>query len=703
VGWFPGNATIDLPISIEAFSGESVTISALSLLSGWEAVDLANGKAIYRAPMPFTMCSDSSAVAGEDFLLCNGKVLNEAQWPAAQINEYPQLSQGWASVDSGSWITDTSLTSVTATIQDADLSSFPTNSLVGSYITILAGARWTLVSGQVTTNQGSSLTFTCKSPGSDSFYKPDNRSLYFLFGKQDFLSYPGSWWRDSASSYIYVWLPDGSNPNNSIIEAKKDDKLFDFWSRNFYQFKNINFVGATVHTPNVSGFYFSSCSFKNYNHRLYFGTKWSWFKPGIAVTGDNYKITDCDFSDSIGPAISANNQNNLTIENCTVFNCMQIDFTGVNAKFTQNTVGGSPGPCVRLYKNCTGSQVKNNDLGASGKMYTDEGVLLISKGCIGGGTRVSSNFIHDGMGQADGEKEFYGSTGIYLDSETSGISFDHNIVIATTGPSVSLICGNGINSMTFYSNTFDSEPGIYWIPQSWGGKLNGCKFINNYARKRANNTKFHPDVEYSYNAFQELPSDEALPLHNLLTPNPLFNSDYSLQLNSPLKNAGISIANVTSMQVPDIGAWEGGRTVVGALVRQKDLTHLLFTATKLSDSIIITISNLPFGRKTGDSFGIKIGNIAAIRSGANSFTAQGIFAGDPIFAKATSTESWIQVGQLIQANPPSISSVSPNSGTSNTQVTVTGSGFVSGTKVVLDSLQVDTQVISSNTLTFLVP
>lgn len=702
VGWFPGNATGNFPISIEAFSGEPVTISALSLLSGWEPVDLTNGKAIYRAPMLFTMCGSSSAIAGEDFLVCNGKVLNEAQWPAAQINKYPQLSEGWASVDSGSWTTDTSLASVTGTIQDADLSNFATNSLIGSCITILTGARWTLLSGQVTANQGTTLTFTCKSPGGESFYKPDDRSLYFLFGKQAFLSYPGSWWRDSDSNYVYVWLPDGSDPNNSIIEAKKDDKLFDFWSRSFYQFKNIDFIGATVHTPNVSDFSFIGCSFKHYNHRLYFANIWSWFKPGIFVTGNNYRITDCDFSDAIGPAITADNQSNLTIENCTILNCMQVDFAGVNSTFTQNTVGDSPGPCVRLYKNCTGSQIKNNDLGASGKMYTDEGVLLISKGCIGGGTKVSFNFIHDGMAPVD-KDEFYGSSGIYFDSETSGMTFDHNIVVRTTSPSVSLVCGNGIDSMSFYSNTFDSDSGIYWIPQSWGGRLTGCKFINNYARKRGDNTKFHPDVEYSCNAFKESPSDESLPPNNLLTPNPKFNNDYSLQSDSPLRNAGIPVVNITSMQVPDIGAWEGGRTVIGAIVRQKDLSRLLLTATRIDLSVNLTISNLPLGRKIGDSFGIKIGNTIATRSGDNGFIFQGVSSGDFIFARATSDESWIQIGQLTLTEPPLITGISPTSGTSGTQVTVTGSGFSVGAKVSIDSLQVDAQVVNSNTLTLLIP
>lgn len=703
VGWFPGNATAQLPISIEAYPGESVTISAFSILSGWEPVDLTNGKAIYRTQMPFTMCSSSTAIAGEDLLLWNGQVLNEAQWPSAKIEEYPQSSKGWASVDAGRWITDPNASEVTGTIEDADLAVFATNSLVGSYITILPGARWTLLSGTVTANQANSLTFICKSPGSDSVYVPNNRSLYFLFGKQELLLCPGSWWRDPSTNYVYIWLPDSSNPNNSLIEAKKDDKLFDFWSRSFYHFKDINFIGATVHTPNVAGFRFSGCRFKHFNHRLYFSTVWSWFKPGIFVTGDDYVIKDCDFLDSIGPAVTAVDQNNLAIENCTISNCMTVDFAGVNGKFIQNTMSGTPGPCLRLYKNCTGSEITKNDLGFSGRMYTDEGVFLVSKGCIGGNSRASYNYIHDGMGLADGSKEFYGSSGIYFDSETSGITFDHNIVVRTTSGSVSLVCGNGIDSMLFYSNTFDSESGIYWVPKDYGGKLTGCKFINNYARKRGDNTRFHPDVEYARNAFKVAPSDEGLPLNNFVVGDPKFNSDYSLQSDSPLKSLGVSINGITTTNPPEVGAWEGGRSIIGAVVRQKDLTTLQVSIGQTTSSLLISILNLPMGRKVGDDFGLMVGDIVGTRVGEFSFVAQGSIANQSIFARANALESWIKIGEVIPSALPTISGISPASGISGDLVHVTGSGFVSGSTVMFDSQAIPTQFIDSTSISFVVP
>jgi hypothetical protein len=706
VGWFPGNATAENPISIEAYPGEGVALSAMSELTGWEPFDLTNGKAIYRAPMPFTMCGATSAIAGEDFLTCNGKVLNEAQWPPADINKHPQSCSGWASVDSGSWITDSTVekAEVTGQIEDADLLAFPSGSLVGSYITILPGARWTLVSGRVTAHEGSIITFVLKSPGNSSFYRPDNRSSYFLFGKQEFLTYPGSWWRDSVSNYIYVWLPENANPGSTVVEAKKDDKLFDFWSRNFYHFKGIDFLGATIHAPNVSGFEFRDCSFNYYTHRLYYDTTWSWFKPGIYVTGSDYLIKDCDFFDSMGPAVTAENQSNLTIENCVVINCMVVDFTGLNSRFEQNTVLNTPGPCLRLYKDCSGSQIKNNELGHSGEMYTDEGVLLISKGCIGGSSQVSYNFIHDGMAPANGASEFYGSSGIYFDSETSGIVFDHNIVKQTTSSSVSLVSGNGITNMMFYSNTFDSESGIYWVPVTYGGTLPGCKFINNYAQKRGSNTKFHPDAEYSRNAFKAAPTDESLPPNNLLTPDPKFNADYSLQSDSPLKSAGVEIAGITKTANPDIGAHEGGWPVVGALVRQKDIAQIQASATMSGASVIVALSGLPTGRKIGESFSLKVGEVVAARSGESGFMAE-VLSPDTqqIFAKASSSDAWVNIGQIAVVAPPQIAGLSSQSGISGDIISISGSGFVSGATVILDSQQVPAQVINPGLIVFVVP
>ena len=640
VGWFPANATKEKPIRIEAFSGEKVTISALVELTGWQYV----GNNIYRTQMPFTMCGESTALAGEDFLTCNSKVLNEAQWPSANVNEYPQTSSGWASVDDGGWEGDITAPEITGRIEDADLSRFPTNSLIGGYITILPGARWTLLSGKITGNQGAFLTFRAKNPGGASFYKPDNRSLYFLFGKKEFLS-PGTWWRDTESSFVYVWLPNGSNPNNEIIEAKKHNKLMDFWGRDNFHLKDINFVGATIHTPKTSNLSIRGCTFKNYSHRLYFQTIWSYFKPAVYVTGDDYVIADCDFLDGVGPAISAENNKGLTIENCTVKNCMTVDFTGVDAKFIQNTVSDTPGPCLRLFKTCGNAQVSNNDLGLSGKMYTDEGILLISKGCVGGESKISHNFIHDGLAAADGTKEFYGSAGIYFDNPIEAI-FHHNIVCRTTSPSVNLVGTNWLDApgkgLRFYNNTLGSEPGVYWIPPTHGGKMSDCEFVNNYITKQAKNTQFYPGISFKNNIFGEI-SRDGLPATNVLAVIPNFNSDFSLKPNSPLKEMGIPLAGITSTTPPDIGAFEGDFPIFGAVVRQKDLPQIKATVVVAQAIAKITLRNLPTLRKVGANFLIRVGT-GKPSSDVNNVPVNPKLGSD-IFATVDGDE-WVKIGAV---------------------------------------------------------
>ncbi|OCR01273.1 hypothetical protein BCD67_25770 [Oscillatoriales cyanobacterium USR001] len=637
-------------ISIEAFPGEKVTLSALAELTGWETFDLTNGKAIYRALMPFSCCDRNkpSEIAGVDFLTWNGKALNEAQWPAAVPDKYPQTVDKWAQVDNGQWTTDPTLSEVTGQIEDADLLAFPSGSLVGSYITILPGARWTLVSGKVTAHEGKTITFVVKSSMKGSYYLPDNRSLYFLFGKQFFLTYPGSWWRDPVANYVYVWLPDNSHPKDAIVEALKDNHVIDCYAKNYYRFKDLSFVGAAVNTFQASNFIFEGCEFRWFAHRIYMPNKWFWFKAAIYINKDSYTIKDCDFKDAMGPAIKVENQQGLIFENCTVINTLELDISGINSKFVQNTVWNSPGGCFKLFGNITGSEIKYNDLGYSGSMFTDGGICLIGRKCIGGGSQIFANFLHDGQSLVDGTKEFYGSSGIYFEPDSSNIVVRHNIVCRTTSPSVGLVANfntKKIQNVVFYNNTLDSEPGIYWIPSSLGATFPGCKFINNYTQKRANNTQFHPDIEYYRNAFKEAPSDDdVLPSNNILTPNIKFNPDYSLPANSPLIKAGVAIPGVTTTgEKPDIGAWEGGFPIVGALLRQKDLSQINATGVAIGNKAKISISNSPIGRQPGANFSIRIGK--GVASSDLNNVPFNFNLGSEIFAKV-GTGEWVKIGNM---------------------------------------------------------
>lgn len=655
-GWFPGEkATASNPIKIEAYPGEIVNISAFEDLIGWEPFNLTNGRAIYRAPMPFTMCNESSAIAGEDFLVCNGTVLNEARWPAANINNYPQSSEGWAIVENGQWISDptTEKADVTAQIQDNDLLAFPTNSLVGSYITILPGARWTLVSGRVTANEGNSLTFVAKSPGGSSFYKPDGRSLYFLFGSQQFLSYPGSWWRDTNSNTVYAWLPDSSNPANSTLEAKQTDRLIDYWSRSYYHHHNLNFVGASVNIVNAAGTVFQDCTFKWYSHRLYCATSWAWVNPALYHNRDGLTLRDCDFIDSIG-GIIVPDSSGLVIENCTAINTDGVNFGGANSRLSQNTVWKCPYGVIKLSGDLSYSKVYNNDIGYGGLTFTDGGLLLVARTATGTSVEVYNNLLHDGQGLSDGTKEFYGTAGLYFEDNTAGFKFHHNIVTKVTSPGLN-ICGD-LQNILFVNNVFDSSVGVAW----WTDKrYPSCKFINNYTTKFNQGTSVHPDMECRNNAFKEI----SVP-NNIMAPDPKFNADYSLQLDSVLKGAGIVVSGITSSNPPDIGAWEQKLALIGAVLRKKDLTQIQVTEVVIDPSLKVTLSNLPLGRKPGAEFSLRVGKIVALRSREKEFLIENfVVTGtpQPILVRINLSSDWLEIGKTSTAAPPIINEVLPNS------------------------------------------
>jgi hypothetical protein len=696
-GWFPGKATADGPISIEAYPGEVVDISAFTELSGWEPFDLTANKAIYKAPMPFTLCKDSSAVAGEDFLICNGTVLNEARWPPANINEYPQPCNGWATVESGDWISDPSVekADVTAEIQDSKLLVFSTNSLVGSYITILLGARWSLLSGRVVANDGDKLTFVAKSPGGASFYRPDGRSLYFLFGQQQFLTYPGSWWREPISNEVYVWLPDSSNPASSVVEAKKTDRLIDFWSRSHYHLKNLNFIGASVNITNASGIVFDCCTFRWYSHRLYQATTWGWIGPALYNNRSGLKLRDCDFMDSMGSCSFPAGNDNTIIENCTIINAEGVDFGGANSRFSQNTVWHCPYGPLKLSNDITELKVYNNDIGYGGLTFTDGGLLLVARTAIGSSAEVFNNYLHDGQGLSDGAKEFYGTGGLYFEDTTAEIVFHHNIISRITSLGLN-ICGN-LKNISFFNNVFDASIG-WWMRNRYPG----CKYINNYAIKFGQGTRLHSDIECHHNVFQEISLSD-----NIIAADPKFNPDYSLQSGSLLKEAGMAIEGITSTVPPDIGAWEGTRSIVGAILRKKDLPQIETADIVVNSCLKITLSNLPLGRKPGTDFCLQIGDLTATRLGDKEFIIDNYpntTSSQKIFAKVTSDEEWFEIGTTnSRIMAPTINEVSPLSGKSGDVIQITGYGFNAGATVILDEQIVPAEILDSGSITFVIP
>lgn len=700
-GWFAGKATAAGPITLEAYPEETPTLSALARISNWQPFDLTNGKAIYRATMPFTMCGTNSAIAGEDFVTCNGIPVNEAQWPAANPIHYPQKSGNWATVDSGAWVTSPSTKNalVTVQIQDTQLTEFPDNALIGSRITLLPGARWAFVSGTVSANTGDKLTFVIKSPGGESFYSPDSRSLYFLFGKSVFLTTPGSWWRDAETNLLYLWLPDSSNPNNSIIEAKKDSRILDCYARSHYKFKNLSFEGAGLNITNASNIRFDDCKFKWYSHRLYMDMIWGWINPALYVNRDQVEIHNCDFVDSFGTIIVPESQQGLIVKNSVLRNTGGITFAGINSKFIQNTINATPGGCFKLAGNVVGTDISYNDFGQSGNIFTDGGVFLVERRCSGNG-RISRNFIHDGRAPSDGAKQFYGSAGIYFESDASNLIFDHNVICRTTSSGFNLIANHDskfLKDIKFYNNTCDGS--IYWIP-TWAGNPTylGVAFYNNYFDRQGPNTGYHPDLVFDKNAFKVLPTYLGS-TNNIQTLNAGFDVNYNLASSSPLRSIAQPIAGITTDPFPDIGAREGIAWIPGAVVRDSDIRNLTVESYFVdNDYIVFTIGNLPLGRRIGENFKMKLGSGT---EAVGLIVPYSKTVGRTVWARINDL-NWRAIGSI--AAPPVLQSLSSGAGLPGDVIEILGSDFQADTTVLLATgSELAAEYVSTTQLRITVP
>ena len=334
------------PLVFEPYGGDQVYISGADPVTGWTV----HSGSIYKAPMAWSMGRY------KDQVIVNGKMAWAARCPNVDETYTPHPYLSWCGGGFGvynwkKWQTTTDPIAVpmracwgasgsgntfsTSVSNDAAPNQLPAT-LFGRAAGFFTGGLVTLHSfywqnvGVITGSQSTGSSTTVNATKVD-LQTPTNGGpgwVSYVFG---LLDAPNEWYRDSATSTVYLWAPDGGNPSARMVEAKKRNLGFDLRGKQYVNLTGLHFLATSLSLGNAEHCIIDGCKFKYVAHndvptQLELGTTFQIKQNalpghlGICVSGANNIIRNTSVIGSSHSGIIIGGSYN-TITNCRVSAC----------------------------------------------------------------------------------------------------------------------------------------------------------------------------------------------------------------------------------------------------------------------------------------------------------------------------------------------------------------------------------------------
>lgn len=183
------SGTASSPITLEAYPGETPLLDGANPVAGtWGRYQ----GSIYYTPWP----SQPTQV------FCDGHLLNEARWPAAEVQGLSHQPVAHADSGSASQITCPNLPGV---------------DLTGALIQLMPGQSWCSYTRTIASYDRSRGDLVFDVPVSEmAALVPRRGTRFYVFGKLDLLTSPGEWYWDPKQKELYVCTPDGTTPQGRV-------------------------------------------------------------------------------------------------------------------------------------------------------------------------------------------------------------------------------------------------------------------------------------------------------------------------------------------------------------------------------------------------------------------------------------------------------------------------------------------------------
>jgi uncharacterized protein (TIGR03437 family) len=533
----PANSGTQMaPITFRPYNNESVTVSGADLLpaGSWA---LSSGS-IYKAGMAWDLGDGANQV----FL--DGQMMTEARWPNTTLDvSHPTVAQTTAGshVDGGSGLS-------TATITDPNLPSRPAGYWNGAAIHLGMGLSWSWQTGSVVSAGAGQLSFTYVPIFSGSL-TPSANNQYYLTGKLGELDSPGEWFRDSSSSTLYFWTPQGDTPAQHTVEAKHRQLAFDLSGRAFITIQGLGLFAATVNSDAQSQYLVLDSLKASYIAHDPVPVNLTMSYAGIALRGNNnvFRNSTIAFSSSNGVYLEGTGQrviNNVIHDvdyNPTYSSPVSAGTALAQSQqlIAYNSIYNSGRFGIYHSSNFGQGRILHNDIYNFGLQTNDLGCTY-TWGTDGQGTEIAFNLCHDGHGLP----WIYGfplDVGIYLDNNSSNFIVHHNVIWNIQW---ALNLGDPNTNEKVYNNTF---VGIASGLASGNDHLPGTQIENNIF--------VTPIVGKAVGA---VITNNILPGTDPQFVDPT-NHNYQLKPTSPAIAAGAILPPYTdgySGSAPDIGAYD---------------------------------------------------------------------------------------------------------------------------------------------------
>lgn len=613
------------PITFKPYENEVATVSGADPVGGWTQ----HSGQIFSAPISWSVKDYDSLYVADDQLFVDGQMMVAARWPNIAVEKatHYAASDNVRADDGSGTLDDGQTTPTTGWYADAELAQFPPGLWEGAKINFAPGPMWINATCDVAASTSSSIFMYCP-PGGFQFTErdfPQGDNHFFLWGKLAALDAAGEWFRpgQAQTETVFLWTPDGTNPNDHLVEAKSRLWAFDLSGRSYVNIEGLNLFAASVMTDDdTSHVEISGITAEYVWHSQ--AIRASTSPGGFDLRGSHNVIRDSDLAHSSLPMVMLNGGNNLAVNNVMHdigYSGMEMGVDGGYLSFAppvqnpggdlknellQNTIFLSGAEAVGL---TWGMDVKYNDVFDSHQLITAMGSIT-SWAVNGKDAEVAYNLVHDNWAEWNLERSFTGGRGIQLGDATSDFRVHHNVMWNTTAAGLGILSydGNeyavpfnpGITNTDrlVYNNTVDGE--LHMEPQHG---MTGTEVINNIA-------------------VGGLVSNPSATITNNLLGPPLFvdpaQADYTLRSDSPAIDAGLLLPPWTDGYVgaaPDQGAYEFGLApfVAGAVIRAKDMAGLAVSCSPTDSSAwnTCTVTGLPLGRKLPNEFRVAIGETDA--------------------------------------------------------------------------------------------
>ncbi|TWT82363.1 hypothetical protein CA13_38250 [Planctomycetes bacterium CA13] len=275
--------------------------------------------------------------------------------------------------------------------------------------------------------------------------RPWEDDRYYLTGKLEALDSPGEWFHDQDAKLLYLWVPDGQDPDQYSVEIKTRAYAFQGHNINHVTLQGIFLEACTFGFNKCHDLEIDQCHvrFPNVMRRIDDPEMDEFDKAETKIVGDDNRVTRCSFAWGPGSALRMVGRRNL-VEDCLMHDfcwdgslrtpMLSIASNGKEAAedrcLVRHCTLFNCGNAILNYRGLPGHIVEYNHIYDGGLCCKDVALVYTGQPSCAGSV-VRYNWVHGCFTEHQFKTEsgvVPGGLGIRGDDQTRSLTVHHNVV-----------------------------------------------------------------------------------------------------------------------------------------------------------------------------------------------------------------------------------------------------------------------------------